>query len=142
MVFESILREVSIGINYVEVALLVEIFFYYVMNYFREDFEDKPKDKMVLVTSFAFLFSACARVFYIIYDYYVSSTFFIIIAWSFLGTGIALLFLGVFKGALTNVLKEFPNKTAYVISILVIIGVGVVFRFFINIIWIIPIMFG
>lgn len=119
------LREFSIGLNFVEITIGLFILLYFIRSYRKERLK---------ATGFAiFGFSAivCARIFYILFDYYyISDTFYQYAAWVFLYVGIIFLMASLFKGVSRSIFQGFPHKTAYFISFGIYIGVIWVIRQF------------
>lgn len=129
----NFLREFSIGINYIELITLIEFFFVFVLNYKKS--EKTSREKFTVTTSIVFLLLAICRVFYMIFDYYISEYVFVLIAWIFLLAGVFLLLVGVFKGVLGNILKHLPHKSLYIISFIAVAVTGLIFRLIIGIVW-------
>jgi hypothetical protein len=115
------LRELNIGINFVEITIGFFILLYFVRSY--------RKDRLK-ATGYAILgFSSvvCARVFYIIFDYYILENFYQYSAWVFLYLGIIFLMTSLFKGVSRSIFRDFHEKTQYFI----------IFGVYLVIIWVI-----
>ncbi len=110
----SFLREFSIGINFVEIAIEFAIMLYI--------FQDSRKSRLA-ASQFAilgFFTLALMRIFYIIFDYYdtyfTNPYIFQYIAWGFLYAGILLIVISLFKGVSRSIFSEFPHKKVYFIG--------------------------
>jgi len=116
------LREFSIGLNFVEITIILAISLYFIRSYWKDRLN---------ATQFAivgFLSLAFARVFYIIFDYYYTSdTLYLYLAWICLYLGIIFLVVSLFKGVSRSIFQYFPHKIPYFVG----------FGFYVVAIWLI-----
>ncbi len=126
----EVLRDFSLGINFVEIVILLEIFLYFIMGYRKYKAEGGVPDIFTLIAAFGFLAGAIARGFYIIYDYYTLDNFYKYIAWIFLAVCLFLIVSSLFKGVTGEIFKEFPHKKLYGVSVLIFAATVVIARFF------------
>ena len=84
------LREIAIGINFVEITLDIIIALYIFRSYLKDQLE--AAGYAVL----GFLSLAAMRVSYIVYDYYAALGIYLYLAWIFLCAGIVLIIVSLF----------------------------------------------
>jgi len=122
------LEDFSIGINFVEIVIELEIFFYFIFGYLRASREGLAEDRYSIVAAIGFLIGAVARGFYIAFDYYIFNDIFRYIAWICLITCLILIIVSLFRGVPGLIFKDFPHKTLYAISVILYIACILIVR--------------
>jgi hypothetical protein len=107
------LRELSIGINYVEIAVEFAIFIYFLKNYLMKRISG------TLLSSIGIIFLAITRSFYMVFDYYIPNFLYLLLAWIFLYSALIVLAMSLFKGVSRSIFHNFPYKRIYFSSIIV-----------------------
>ena len=103
------LRELNIGINFVEITIGFFILLYFIRSY------RKDRLKATGYAILGFSLTACARIFYIIFDYYIPEALYHYSAWVFLYLGILFLMTSLFKGVSRSIFRDFHEKNQYFI---------------------------
>jgi hypothetical protein len=104
------LREFSIGLNFVEITIILAITLTFIRSY-QKDRLNATEFAIIGFSSLAF-----ARVFYIFFDYYIHDNPYLYTAWVFLYLGIIFLVLSLFKGVSRSIFRYFPHKIPYFIG--------------------------
>jgi len=138
----EILRDLSLGVNFIEIAVLAELFILYIKKCLSETFSNKYQLLQVSLLRFFPLFFIFARIVYIVHDYYIFETNLLIYAWIFLITGFFLLGFDFFYGTLGTIFKKFPHKTSIVLYCSIGVIVAIVFRFIPLLLWMLPVLYG
>ncbi len=109
----ELLRDMSLGINFVEIVLEFEIFLYFLMGYRRVKQEGGVGDKFTLMTAVGFLSGAIARGFYMTLDYYLMTDIYRYLAWIFIFLCLLLVLVALFGGTGRLAFKDFAHKKVY-----------------------------
>ncbi|MHA1276767.1 MAG: hypothetical protein ACTSQI_13715 [Candidatus Helarchaeota archaeon] len=112
---QEVLRELAIGINFVEITLELAIVLFIFQSYRKDRLEASE------YAGFGFLAFAFTRVFYMIYDYYVFLDAYRYIAWVLMLLGNILVFISLFKGVSRSIFRDFPHKQLYFLGLAIYI---------------------
>jgi hypothetical protein len=112
---QELLRELAIGINFIEITLELAIVLFIFQSYRKERLEASE------FAAFGFLAFVFTRVFYMIYDYYVFLDIYRYIAWVFMLLSNVLIFISLFKGVSRSIFATFPHKELYFLGLAIYI---------------------
>jgi hypothetical protein len=138
------LRDFSLGLNYIEILLFVEIFIYFYIGFRRVKQIGGTPDKFSLIAGVGFLFGALARGFYMQLDYYQMGYTYRDFAWIFLATGVGMVLYSLFRGTGRLVFRNLQHKVPYLIVGICLTTFMLVIRIWIGdlLAWIIVIIAG
>lgn len=138
----DVLRDLNLGVNFIEIAVLAELFILYLKKYLKETFSNKFQLLQASLLGFFPLFFIFARIIYIIHDYYIFEANLLIFAWIFLFIGFFLLGFDILYGTLGTIFKKFPHKISIIFYCLIIFIIGIIFRIIPPLVWLLPVIWG
>lgn len=124
------LRDFSLGINFVEITIELEIFLYFLMGAHKLKVEGGVIDKFSIIGGFGFLLGAFSRAFYIAFDYYAHNDIYRYTAWIFLISCVIIIVIAVFRGTPKLIFKDFRFKTVYFVAVIGFVAVTLFLRVF------------
>ena len=125
------LRDFSLGINYIEIMIELEIFWYFIVGAYRVKVEGIAiVDKFTIFGAFGFLLGAFSRVCYIAFDYYIPDNIYRYLAWIFLISCVIIIVISVFRGTPKLIFKDFRYKKGYFLTAALFVTLTILMRLF------------
>jgi len=121
------LRDFCLGINYIEIAIELEIFVFFLRGYRQTKAEGGIPGRNTLMAALGFLLAAFSRGFYIQLDYYAPEPLYQYLAWFFLILSITLVLFALFNGTGKLAFSRFRFRMQFVI-------LGITFAIFLMIV--------